>query len=71
MKIFEVPIEKCKSVIKKFCKIYNMNENDIYNCDISVKEVKDNICINSIDDSIEKNDIKDLSEHDKKNKNLI
>ena len=71
MKIFEVPIEKCKSVIKKFCKIYNMNENDIYNCDISVKEVKDNICINSIDDSIEKNDIKDLSEHDKKNNNLI
>ena len=48
-----------------------MNENDIYNCDIAVKEVKDNICINSIDDSIEKNDIKDLSEHDKKNKNLI
>ena len=71
MKIFEVPIEKCKSVIKKFCKKYNMNENDFYNCDIPVKEVKTNIVINSIDDSIEKNDIKDLSEIDKKNNNSI
>ena len=71
MKIFQLPMEKSKYVIRKFCNKYNINENEIYSFDIPENEIKENNIIFAIDNSIEKDNLKELSMDEKKNNNSI
>ena len=71
MKIFQLPMEKSKYVIRKFCNKYNINENEIYSFDIPDNEIKENNIIFAINNSIEKDNLKELSMDEKKNNKSI
>ena len=57
MKLFGYPEEDSKIVIDEFIKKYNIDENLIYATNISIKDIKDDIIVESVDSSIN-NDIK-------------
>ena len=57
MKIFGLPIQNCKNVIRKFSEKYNINENEIFSCEIPDNQIKDEIIVTSTDDNIQINDL--------------
>ena len=57
MKIFGLPIQNCKNVIRKFSEKYNINENEIFSCEILDNQIKDEIIVTSTDDNIQINDL--------------
>ena len=60
MKIFGLHIEKCKNVIRKFAEKYQINENEIFSCETTNNELKDEILSSSIEDNIENIDLTNL-----------
>ena len=57
MKIFGLPIENCKNVVRKYAEKYQINENEIYSCETTDNELKDEIISSSIEDNIENIDL--------------
>jgi len=65
MKLFGYSEEDTKVVIDEFIEKYNIDKKVVYASDVSMKEIKDDIIIESVD-NIVKNDIKEESENDNK-----
>lgn len=64
MKLFGYPEEDTKIVINEFIEKYKIDGSMIYASDVSMKDIKDDIIIESVDNII-KSDIKDENENDK------
>ena len=60
MKIFGLPIQNCKNVIRKYAEKYQINENDIFTCEATNNEIKEEIISTSIEDNIENIDLTNL-----------
>ena len=60
MKIFGLPIQNCKNVIRKYAEKYKINENDIFTCEATNNEIKEEIISTSIEDNIENIDLTNL-----------
>ena len=65
MKLFGYSEEDTKVVIDEFIEKYNIDKKVVYASDVSMKEIKDDIIVESVD-NIVKNDIKEESENDNK-----
>ena len=62
MKLFGYSEEDTKEVINEFIEKYNIDKNVVYASDVSMKEIKDDIIVESVDNIVE-NEIKAENEN--------